>query len=44
MTQKSISEITLKIDCEVNNRPIFAIRVSKEALGMGLTKILLTTL
>ena len=30
--QKSFSEETLKIDCGVNNRPIFASKVSKEIL------------
>ena len=36
MAQKWISEETLKTDCEVNNRLIFAPNVSKEALLMGI--------
>ena len=31
MAQKSISEETLNTDCGPNNRPIFALKVSKDA-------------
>jgi len=31
MAQKSTSEKTLQADCGVNNRPIFALNVLKEA-------------
>ena len=38
--QKSISEVTLKADFGVDNRPIFAPKVSKEALWLELWYLL----
>ena len=36
MAQKSISQGTLKVDIGINNRPILALNVSKEAYWMRL--------
>ena len=36
MDQKSTSQGTLKTDFGVNNKPILALKVSKEAYRMGL--------